>query len=162
VIASPRAGVLVRLIEQRTVARKIVGEDMLALLYRHSERKIENNRAFENRSVLAKGDIAVQLKITLQKLSSVTSDLVRNGWVSMTQTSVTLTDKGHRVAQNLIRSHRLWEQYLSVEVNASNARLHAQAESLEHFTNSSLRDKLDAETGQSTLDPHGRSIPPEG
>ncbi len=162
VIASPRAGVLVRLIEQRTVARKIVGEDMLALLYRHSERKIENNRAFENRSVLAKGDIAVQLKITLQKLNSVTSDLVRNGWVSMTQTSVTLTDKGHRVAQNLIRSHRLWEQYLSVEVNASNARLHAQAESLEHFTNSSLRDKLDAETGQSTLDPHGRSIPPEG
>ena len=162
VIASPKAGVLVRLIEQRTVARKIVGEDILALLYRHSERKMENNRAFENRSVLAKGDIALQLKITLQKLSSVTSDLVRNGLVSMTQTSVTLTDKGHRVAQNLIRSHRLWEQYLSVEVNASNARLHAQAESLEHFTNSSLRDKLDAETGQSTLDPHGRSIPPEG
>ena len=123
---------------------------------------MENNNIPENRSVLAKRDIAVQLKITLQRLSSVTSQLVRNGWVSMTQTSVALTDKGHRVAQNLIRSHRLWEQYLSVEVNASDARLHAQAESLEHFTNSSMRDKLDAETGQSMLDPHGRSIPPEG
>lgn len=162
VIASPKAGVLVRLIEQRTVARKIIGEDILALLYRHSERSMENNNILENRSVLAKRDIAVQLKITLQRLSSVTSELVRNGWVSMTQTSVALTDKGHRVAQNLIRSHRLWEQYLSVEVNASDARLHAQAESLEHFTNSSMRDKLDAETGQSMLDPHGRSIPPEG
>ena len=162
VIASPKAGVLVRLIEQRTVARKIIGEDILALLYRHSERSMENNNILENRSVLAKRDIAVQLKITLQRLSSVTSQLVRNGWVSMTQTSVALTDKGHRVAQNLIRSHRLWEQYLSVEVNASDARLHAQAESLEHFTNSSMRDKLDAETGQSMLDPHGRSIPPEG
>ena len=162
VIASPKAGVLVRLIEQRTVARKIIGEDILALLYRHSERRMEKNNFPENRSVLAKRDIAVQLKITLQRLSSVTSQLVRNGWVSMTQTSVALTDKGHRVAQNLIRSHRLWEQYLSVEVNASDARLHAQAESLEHFTNSSMRDKLDAETGQSMLDPHGRSIPPEG
>ena len=162
VIASPKAGVLVRLIEQRTVARKIIGEDILALLYRHSERRMENNNIPENRSVLAKRDIAEQLKITLQRLSSVTSELVRNGWVSMTQTSVALTDKGNRVAQNLIRSHRLWEQYLSVEVNASDARLHAQAESLEHFTNSSMRDKLDAETGQSMLDPHGRSIPPEG
>ena len=162
VIASPKAGVLVRLIEQRTVARKIIGEDILALLYRHSERRMENNNIPENRSVLAKRDIAEQLKITLQRLSSVTSELVRNGWVSMTQTSIALTDKGHRVAQNLIRSHRLWEQYLSVEVNASDARLHAQAESLEHFTNSSMRDKLDAETGQSMLDPHGRSIPPEG
>ena len=162
VIASPKAGVLVRLIEQRTVARKIMGEDILALLYRHSERRMENNNIPENRSVLAKRDIAEKLKITLQRLSSVTSELVRNGWVSMTQTSVALTDKGNRVAQNLIRSHRLWEQYLSVEVNASDARLHAQAESLEHFTNSSMRDKLDAETGQSMLDPHGRSIPPEG
>ncbi len=162
VIASPKAGVLVRLIEQRTVARKIMGEDILALLYRHSERRMENNNIPENRSVLAKRDIAEKLKITLQRLSSVTSELVRNGWVSMTQTSIALTDKGHRVAQNLIRSHRLWEQYLSVEVNASDARLHAQAESLEHFTNSSMRDKLDAETGQSMLDPHGRSIPPEG
>ena len=162
VIASPKAGVLVRLIEQRTVARKIIGEDILALLYRHSERRMENNNIPENRSVLAKRDIAEKLKITLQRLSSVTSELVRNGWVSMTQTSIALTDKGHRVAQNLIRSHRLWEQYLSVEVNASDARLHAQAESLEHFTNSSMRDKLDAETGQSMLDPHGRSIPPEG
>ena len=162
VIASPKAGVLVRLVEQRTVARKIVGEDILALLYRISERRMESSKLPENRSVLAKREIAVQLKISLQKLSSVTSDLVRKGWVSMTQTSVSLTDNGHRVAQNLIRSHRLWEQYLSVEVNASDARLHAQAESLEHFTNSSMRDKLDAETGQSTQDPHGRSIPPEG
>ena len=66
VIASPKAGVLVRLIEQRTVARKIIGEDILALLYRHSERRMEKNNFPENRSVLAKRDIAVQLKITLQ------------------------------------------------------------------------------------------------
>lgn len=162
VIASPKAGVLVGLLEQRTVARKIVGEDILALLYRQSERRMEKEVAAESRAVLTISVIAKQLKISVQKLSSVASDLVREGWVSVTQASVTLTDKGHRVAQNLIRSHRLWEQYLSVEVNASDARLHAQAESLEHFTNSSLRDKLDAETGLSALDPHGRSIPPEG
>jgi len=162
VIASPKAGVLIRLLEQRTVARKIVGEDILALLYRQSERRMEKQDASESRAVLPISDIAKQLKISVQKLSSVASDLVREGWVSVSQASVSLTDKGRRVAQNLIRSHRLWEQYLSVEVNASDARLHAQAESLEHFTNSSLRDKLDAETGLSTLDPHGRSIPPEG
>ncbi len=161
VVASPKAGVLIRLLEQRTVARKIVGEDILALLYRQSERTIPADTTAKSEA-LPMRDIANQLKISHKKMTSVASDLVREGWVSMTQTSVTLTSEGHRVAQNLIRSHRLWEQYLSVEVNASDARLHAQAESLEHFTNSSLRGKLDVETGLSTLDPHGRSIPPEG
>lgn len=161
VVASPKAGVLIRLLEQRTVARKIVGEDILALLYRQSERTIHADTV-ANSDALPMRDIANQLKLSLKKLTSVASDLVREGWISMSQTSVALTSEGHRVAQNLIRSHRLWEQYLSVEVNASDARLHAQAESLEHFTNSSLRGKLDVETGLSTLDPHGRSIPPEG
>ncbi len=161
VVLSPKAGVLMRLLEQRTVSRKIVGEDILALLYRKSERTMQADTA-ANSEALRMCDIANQLEISLKKLTSVASELVREGWVSMTQTTVTLTSEGHRVAQNLIRSHRLWEQYLSVEVNASDARLHAQAESLEHFTNSSLRGKLDVETGLSTLDPHGRSIPPEG
>ena len=162
VIASPKAGLLVRWFEQRIVARKIVGEDILALLYRHSERMIVNDSNSENRTTLSTREISLQLKMSLQKLSSVATDLVRADCVSMNQSSMKLTDHGLRVAQNLIRSHRLWEQYLSVEVNATDARLHAQAESLEHFTSSSMRDKLDAETGQSTLDPHGRSIPPEG
>ena len=161
VVASPKAGVLIRLLEQRTVARKIVGEDILALLYRQSERTIHADTV-ANSDALPMRDIANQLKLSLKKLTSVASDLVREGWISMSQTSVALTSEGHRVAQNLIRSHRLWEQYLSVEVNASDARLHAQAESLEHFTNSSLRGKLDVETGLSMLDPHGRNIPPEG
>ena len=162
VIASPKAGLLVRWFEQRVVARKIVGEDILALLYRHFERMIVNDSNNENRSTLSTREISLQLKMSLQRLSSVATDLVRADCVSMDQSSMKLTDHGLRVAQNLIRSHRLWEQYLSVEVNATDARLHAQAESLEHFTSPSMRDKLDAETGQSTMDPHGRNIPPEG
>jgi len=162
VVVSPKSGVLVRWLEQRSVARKIIGEDVLALLYRNSERTLTEGKNVGNRAVLECKEIASKLKISLKKFSSVGSDLVRSGCISMNQTTVSLTDQGYRVAQNLIRSHRLWEQYLSVEVSASDARLHAQAESLEHFTSSSMRDKLDAETGQSTMDPHGRSIPPEG
>jgi manganese/zinc/iron transport system permease protein len=161
VVASPKGGLLVRWMEHRSVARKIVGEDILALLYRHSER-LTTAGGQGSGNVLSTSEIAAQLAISLTRLRSVTTELVREGWIACTETSVALTDKGFRIAQNLIRSHRLWEQYLSVEVNANDARLHAQAESLEHFTNSSMRDKLDAETGQSALDPHGRSIPPEG
>jgi manganese/zinc/iron transport system permease protein len=162
IIASPKAGMLVRWIEHRSVARKIVGEDILALLYRHSERTIAGDKNPVSFGVLSPQEIATKLGLTLNRLSSVLSDLVRENWVSLAQSRITLTDQGQRVAQNLIRSHRLWEQYLSVEVSASDARLHAQAESLEHFTDSTLRNKLDVETGQSALDPHGRNIPPEG
>ena len=161
VIASPKNGILVRWIETRSVTRKILGEDVLALLYRHSERMIDQS-ILDGSAPIASSEIALQLKIPLHRLRSVASDLVREGWVTTTAATLALTDRGFKIAQNLIRSHRLWEQYLSVELSASDARLHAQAESLEHFTNSSMRVKLDAETGQSTLDPHGRSIPPEG
>jgi len=166
VIASPKAGLLVRWLEHRSIERKIVGEDVLALLYRQSERAQTRTPRVDGTIGLATHELAGQLHLPRQKLSSIVKDLSRAGWVredpSAGNSLMTLTDEGFKLAQNLIRSHRLWEQYLSVEMNASDARLHAQAESLEHFTSPALRDKLNVETGQSSLDPHGRTIPPEG
>ncbi len=48
------------------------------------------------------------------------------------------------------------------EAGVDQQRIHLQAESLEHFTNRSLRDQLASETGSVPRDPHGSLIPPEG
>lgn len=159
VVLSPKSGILFRWISQERVARKIIGDDILAYLYRRAESR---NLKQESSDDLPIEELVPRLQIPVRKVRSVVRDLVQHGSVRWTGAAIQLTEDGKRVAQNLVRSHRLWEQYMSVEMNVSDTRLHAQAESLEHFTSSSMRGKLDVETGSSTTDPHGRSIPPEG
>jgi manganese/zinc/iron transport system permease protein len=165
VVVSPKAGVLAKWWNQQQVARKIVGEDALAFLYRYSER-LSKNAQPAGAGIVSAGQsiegLAKHLAVSVSKTRSIANDLVKSGWVLLSSGELHLTDDGRRMAQNLVRSHRLWEQYLAVEMNVSEARLHAQAESLEHFTSPSMRGKLDEETGQAPVDPHGSNIPPEG
>lgn len=162
VIVSPKAGILSRWISSGRIARKILGDDVLALLYRRAETLPSSSFQGATGTEFSLSETALKLGVSLKKMRSVAKELVRLGWLTSSASAIALTEDGRRVAQNLVRSHRLWEQYMSVEMNVSDSRLHAQAESLEHFTSPSMRGKLDAETGQSALDPHGRSIPPEG
>jgi manganese/zinc/iron transport system permease protein len=162
VFASPKAGILHRWFVNERLARKIVGDDVLAILYRHSEGILRESNVRLPQSQVTLDELVPRLQISTRKLRSVIHELTQQGWIRGSQSAVALTDEGKRIAQNLVRSHRLWEQYMAVEMNVSESRLHAQAESLEHFTSPSMRGKLDAETGSSSIDPHGRNIPPEG
>jgi Mn-dependent DtxR family transcriptional regulator len=110
---------------------------------------------------LTQGEIAQKLKSNASKIASAVRDMVQRGYIASRDGACLLTDEGLRYAQNLIRSHRQWEQYLSLEVGVSDPRLHAQAESFEHYTDSKMRDELDRVIGAAPIDPHGKHIPPE-
>lgn len=201
VIASPKSGLVERWFSQRTLARRIVGEDILALLYRESEvqrtglaaRPEERATADPSRSGLRAGvagaegggasgglaaeevawsargmvpirgqELAQRLGLSVASVRSVAGQLLRSGFLMQTGDAWALSADGHRHAQNVVRSHRLWEQYLSVETGITDPRLHANAESLEHYTTSQLRGELDRNIGSPAMDPHGKHIPPEG
>jgi DtxR family transcriptional regulator, Mn-dependent transcriptional regulator len=72
---------------------------------------------------------------------------------------VTLTDTGERVALEVIRHHRLLEQYLAQTLGLSIDAVHAEADRLEHALSEELEAKIDAELGFPTHDPHGDPIP---
>ena len=72
-----------------------------------------------------------------------------------------LTPSGLDRGRELVRSHRLWEQYLVVETGTPTDRIHGHAEQWEHFTDRPLRDELDRATDTPHLDPHGSPIPDE-
>lgn len=164
-VLSPKAGLLIRFINRRKITAQILGEDIMSLLFRNLEQKsgASGTDTFDpNSATLAESELAEKLKATLGRVRAMAKSLARRGWITYANGSFSLTKDGMRVAQNLVRSHRLWEQYLLVEAGVSDPRLHLQAESLEHFTSPTMRDKLDLEIGQKAIDPHGRSIPPEG
>jgi DtxR family Mn-dependent transcriptional regulator len=70
-----------------------------------------------------------------------------------------LTERGRRVAVNIIRNHRLWEVFLVDKLGYRWDEVHELAEQLEHIQSDSLVNKLDAYLGFPKSDPHGDPIP---
>jgi manganese/zinc/iron transport system permease protein len=152
-LLAPQRGVLIRILRRQRLSLRILSEDLIALLYRMDERKS---------GVVASLD---QLRAALLSSGFMSSLLmkqhVRRGHVIATENGYQLTDSGRRLGAELVRSHRLWEQYLVSEGGVAVDRIHGQAEQLEHFTGRELRDRLQQETSAPVLDPHGSPIPPE-
>jgi DtxR family Mn-dependent transcriptional regulator len=72
---------------------------------------------------------------------------------------VTLTRKGERVAVEVLRHHRLLEQYLASRLGVAIDEVHDEAEQLEHALSEELEARIDSELGFPTHDPHGHPIP---
>jgi DtxR family transcriptional regulator, Mn-dependent transcriptional regulator len=72
---------------------------------------------------------------------------------------VTLTAAGEKAAIEVIRHHRLLEQYLSETLGIPVEEVHAEAERLEHAISEELEARIDESLGFPTHDPHGDPIP---
>jgi DtxR family Mn-dependent transcriptional regulator len=72
---------------------------------------------------------------------------------------VQLTPAGRRVALEVLRHHRLLELYLSRSLGLPWDRVHEEAEVLEHHLSEELEERISAQLGDPTHDPHGDPIP---
>lgn len=72
---------------------------------------------------------------------------------------VTLTEKGKKIALNIIRKHRLWEVFLVDKLHFKWDEIHDIAEQLEHINSDILIEKIDALLHYPKFDPHGDPIP---
>lgn len=70
-----------------------------------------------------------------------------------------LTDKGKKMALNIVRKHRLWEAFLFKMFDMSLHDIHKEAELLEHQTSDLLANKISEYLGHPKFDPHGDPIP---
>jgi DtxR family Mn-dependent transcriptional regulator len=70
-----------------------------------------------------------------------------------------LTREGELIALEVIRHHRLLEQYLAETLGLSIDLVHAEADRLEHVISEELERKIDEALGFPTHDPHGDPIP---
>jgi len=72
---------------------------------------------------------------------------------------VVLTSAGEKAAIEVIRHHRLLEQYLSETLGIPVDEVHAEADRLEHALSEELEARIDESLGFPTHDPHGDPIP---
>ena len=99
----------------------------------------------------------------LSKASSVTDMLQRLAEKELViykkYQGVRLSDKGRKIASNIVRKHRLWETFLVDKLHFSWDEVHDVAEQLEHIKSEKLIQQLDSFLEFPTHDPHGDPIP---
>jgi DtxR family Mn-dependent transcriptional regulator len=70
-----------------------------------------------------------------------------------------LSVEGERTALEIVRHHRLLEQYLAQSLGLSIDEVHVEADRLEHALSEELEAHIDRTLGYPTHDPHGDPIP---
>jgi DtxR family Mn-dependent transcriptional regulator len=75
---------------------------------------------------------------------------------------VELSEQGQKIALEVIRHHRLLEQYLAETLGLPIDAVHAEADRLEHVISEELEARIDESLGYPTHDPHGDPIPDAG
>ena len=104
--------------------------------------------------------LAVELGVAAPSVTAMLKKLATLGLVKHERYhGARLTAKGERVALEVIRHHRLLEQYLSQTLGLPIDALHAEADRLEHALSEELEAHIDRSLGYPTRDPHGDPIP---
>lgn len=157
---APHQGVLIKWWRNRALSLRILCDDVIAHLYRQQERT-QSQPTSDKPVTASRQELADELFASPNQIRVALSRLSRWGELQHAANRYQLTDKGAQHGRKLIRSHRLWEQYLVSEASYDTSKIHGTAELLEHFTDRSLRDQLSHATDAPTRDPHGSKIPPE-
>ncbi|HEX4149335.1 MAG TPA: iron dependent repressor, metal binding and dimerization domain protein, partial [Pirellulales bacterium] len=157
VIFAPRHGLLARALGTLSLTLRIVGEDVIATLYRAGEpadsRQSQLGMAWRQCTAATGGGLAAWLAILANWAGGDIAWLGRG--------RIGLSAHGRQRAASLVRAHRLWEAYLGEHFHLPLDHLHAPAERLEHYLGPRLQQSLAAELHAPATDPHGRAIPPD-
>lgn len=146
---SPRHGLAQAWLDRQRLRLRIAREDLLGGLYRRDERPAAPTSPTAAATMSRSGWVH-----WLARRHLLHQHLIRVG-----PTGDLLTEAGTAAAQSLVRSHRLWELYMSRHFALPDDHLHATAEQVEHFLGPELQAELAAELDQPTRDPHGKAIP---
>lgn len=112
------------------------------------------------RKKVSNKEISLGLGIAAGSVTEMISKLSAEGLVSHEPyAGISLTDKGIKYAAELVRKHRLWENFLAEKLNYNVADVHPEAELLEHETSDRLATALDNFLGHPETCPHGGIIP---
>jgi DtxR family transcriptional regulator, Mn-dependent transcriptional regulator len=104
--------------------------------------------------------LAERLGVSAASASSMVKRLDGLGLVQhVPYKGVALTERGVKIALEVLRHHRLLERYLAQELGVPWDRVHDEAEVLEHVLSEELEELIAAKLGNPTIDPHGDPIP---
>jgi Mn-dependent DtxR family transcriptional regulator len=147
---SPKEGIVHKYLRRKENSKLNLVEDIIKLMHRNEEMKVEENVIH---------NITSKLGIPENKIHSTLGKIARMGLINLENGKYILTTKGNRLALRLVRSHRLWETYVTEKNIVTPENIHQDAEKYEHILSEDLLAEIDEELGHPEKDPHGSPIP---
>lgn len=125
-------------------------EEYLEAIYR-----LEKKRGYAKTTELAR-----KLKVVPGSVTNTIESLERRTLVShKPYKGVKLTEKGRRIASNVLRRHRLAERFLTDILHLDWSKVHDAACKLEHALSPEILNPLENALGHPKTCPHGNPIP---
>ena len=106
--------------------------------------------------------LAEHLGHSAPSVSEMVRRLREEGWVAVRNRSVTLTAKGRRMAESVVRKHRLAERLLLDVIGLPWHKTHVEACRWEHVISDEVEQRLVALLDNPATCPHGNPIPGAG
>jgi DtxR family transcriptional regulator, iron-dependent repressor len=103
--------------------------------------------------------IADRLNISRPAVSEMIKRMEQEGLVRSAKNRIGLTDSGRRLAERVVRRHRLAERFLCDVLGLSWADAHKEAGRWEHVMSDAVEAAMDRVLGGPTTCPHGNPIP---
>ncbi len=103
--------------------------------------------------------IAERLMVSRPAVSEMVKRLESDGLLRITGTKIDLTPAGRRLAERVVRRHRLAERFLTDILGLSWAVAHKEAGKWEHVISDDVESAITRVLGDPTTCPHGNPIP---
>ncbi len=103
--------------------------------------------------------IAERLEVSRPAVSEMVHRLSEQGLADLTDGHIRLTPDGRRLAEQVVRRHRLAERFLTDMLGLSWAEAHKEAGKWEHVISESVETAITRVLGNPTTCPHGNPIP---
>jgi DtxR family Mn-dependent transcriptional regulator len=126
-------------------------ENFVKAIYKNDKHDVNNTKP---------GNIAKKLGISNAAATDMAKKLAAKDLLHYEKyQALQLTEKGTKMALNVVRKHRLWEAFLFKTFDMSLHDIHREAELLEHQTSDFLAEQISSYLGHPKFDPHGDPIP---
>lgn len=128
-------------------------EDYLKNIFelQHSFQKVTNKR------------LATMMQVSAPSVTEMLVNLARNGYIKHSPyNAIELTTSGQKLAEKLVKKHRIWEVFLTNNLHYTINKVHQTADTLEHATDDQLLEALNAFLHYPQKCPHGAIIPGNG
>lgn len=149
-IFSPKEGLVTKFFRRKEASKAVMTEDIIKLAYKYRDLKTKEE-------LISK--ISSELGFSDGKIRSLIGHISSKGLIASANGKYEMTEEGTKEALRLIRTHRLWETYITKENVTDIEHIHPEAEKIEHLLPEELVDEIDEELGYPEKDPHGSDIP---
>ncbi|MGI8491214.1 MAG: metal-dependent transcriptional regulator [Acidimicrobiales bacterium] len=112
--------------------------------------------------VVIQARLAERLEHTPPAVSEMIRRLRDEGYLTVESRSLQLTERGKRLAESVVRKHRLAERLLTDVIGLSWDKAHVEACRWEHVISDEVEQRLVDLLGHPTTCPHGNPIPGTG